>query len=143
MFVCCCCCWLHYPQAEELYNLADQYGIMIWVDSMFACAQYPNSQAFLSNVAAETTQQVILLVMRSRLGDQTLAIGSNNSSSGGGSSRGHLAGHADGCGQALSTCHAQIAEQLTESCAHGSSSARGSQPHVCHGSSSSSGGRRG
>jgi beta-mannosidase len=65
MFVCCCCCccwWLHRFQAEELYDLADQYGIMIWVDSMFACAQYPDSQAFLSNVAAETTQQVILLV---------------------------------------------------------------------------------
>jgi hypothetical protein len=45
-------------QVEDFYDLADQYGIMVWAESIFACAHYPTAQEFLSNVAAETTQQV-------------------------------------------------------------------------------------
>lgn len=45
-------------QVEDFYELADQYGIMVWVESGFACAHYPTASDFLANVAAETTQQV-------------------------------------------------------------------------------------
>ena len=40
------------------YDLADELGIMIWQDFMFACALYPTDAAFLENVENEVTYQV-------------------------------------------------------------------------------------
>lgn len=45
-------------ESDEFYDLADQLGIMIWQDFMFACATYPTDDAFLNNVISEVTYQV-------------------------------------------------------------------------------------
>lgn len=34
-------------ESDTFYSLADQYGILIWQDFMFACALYPASADFL------------------------------------------------------------------------------------------------
>ena len=43
---------------DQFYSLADQLGILIWQDFMFACAMYPASSSFLDSVAAEVRGQV-------------------------------------------------------------------------------------
>ena len=45
-------------EQDSFYELADEMGIMIWQDLMFACAMYPTNLQFLQNVAEEVTQQV-------------------------------------------------------------------------------------
>lgn len=45
-------------EADEFYQLADEYGILIWQDFMFACSLYPADEAFLENVKAEVTYNV-------------------------------------------------------------------------------------
>ncbi|XP_077996660.1 beta-mannosidase-like [Glandiceps talaboti] len=45
-------------EQEEFYNIADQLGIMIWQDFMFACALYPTNDDFLKSVKQEITHQV-------------------------------------------------------------------------------------
>lgn len=34
-------------ETDYLYDLADEYGILIWQDMMFACAMYPVFDEFL------------------------------------------------------------------------------------------------
>ncbi|KAF6019508.1 manba [Bugula neritina] len=46
-----------YEQAD-FYELADEMGILIWQDVMFACAMYPTDQNFLENIRSEITHQV-------------------------------------------------------------------------------------
>ncbi|XP_070526214.1 beta-mannosidase isoform X2 [Cardiocondyla obscurior] len=48
-------------ESKLFYDLADEYGIMIWQDFMFACAMYPTSDSFLRNVKEEVLQNVIYL----------------------------------------------------------------------------------
>ncbi|XP_053201052.1 beta-mannosidase-like [Panonychus citri] len=48
-------------QTDYFYDLADQLGILIWQDFMFACMTYPTDQSFLDNVKDEVTQQVTRL----------------------------------------------------------------------------------
>ena len=43
---------------DEFYELADQYGILIWQDFMFACSMYPGDDAFLKNVEKEAIYNV-------------------------------------------------------------------------------------
>lgn len=45
-------------QTKRFYELADQNGVLIWQDFMFACTLYPGDEAFLNNVKEEATQQV-------------------------------------------------------------------------------------
>lgn len=47
--------------AEELYELCDQEGLMVWQDFMFACAMYPSDSDFVQNVREEVSQQVLRL----------------------------------------------------------------------------------
>ena len=45
-------------ESDEFYKLADEMGIMIWHDFMFACALYPVDDDFIASVRLEVEQQV-------------------------------------------------------------------------------------
>jgi len=45
-------------ESDLFYNIADELGIMIWQDMMFAVALYPTTEEFLSSVAIEIEQQM-------------------------------------------------------------------------------------
>ena len=45
-------------EEEIFYELADERGILIWQDFMFANGMYPGDSAFLANVRAEAVHQV-------------------------------------------------------------------------------------
>jgi beta-mannosidase len=45
-------------ELDAFYDLADELGILIWQDFMFACSMYPADAASLANVAAEVRHQV-------------------------------------------------------------------------------------
>ena len=43
---------------DYYYDLADEMGILVWQDFMFACSMYPGDKAFLENVRAEAIDNV-------------------------------------------------------------------------------------
>ena len=45
-------------ETTEFYEIADQLGIMIWQDFMFACATYPVNTEFIDNVKQEVQYQL-------------------------------------------------------------------------------------
>lgn len=45
-------------ESDDFYDLADQHGILIWQDMMFACAMYPVNGTFLASVEVEIAQNV-------------------------------------------------------------------------------------
>ncbi|CAL7949982.1 unnamed protein product [Xylocopa violacea] len=45
-------------ESELFYDIADEYGIMIWQDFMFACGMYPTTETFLESVKEEVLQNV-------------------------------------------------------------------------------------
>ncbi|OTF82415.1 Beta-mannosidase-like protein, partial [Euroglyphus maynei] len=45
-------------ESDYFYQLADEYGILIWQDMMFACALYPTDTAFLRSISKEIRQQI-------------------------------------------------------------------------------------
>ena len=45
-------------ETDYFYEVADEFGIMIWQDMMFACALYPADDNFIKSVAIEITQNV-------------------------------------------------------------------------------------
>ncbi|KAJ8985911.1 hypothetical protein NQ317_010668 [Molorchus minor] len=45
-------------ESDYFYDLADELGILIWQDFMFACSLYPSNENFLSNVIDEVRHQV-------------------------------------------------------------------------------------
>lgn len=45
-------------ESDFFYNLADEYGILIWQDMMFACAMYPIFSTFLASVKIEIEQNI-------------------------------------------------------------------------------------
>jgi len=45
-------------QDEQFYQLADQHGVLIWQDFMFACSLYPGDAAFLANVEREARYNI-------------------------------------------------------------------------------------
>ncbi len=48
-----------YYESDTFYQLCDRYGILIWQDFMFSCADYPfGDPAFLENIQVEIVQNV-------------------------------------------------------------------------------------
>jgi beta-mannosidase len=47
--------------SDELYQLCNENGILIWQDFMFACAMYPGDSGFANNVNEELKDQIIRL----------------------------------------------------------------------------------
>lgn len=45
-------------ESDDFYDLADEYGILIWQDFMFACTLYPADQNFIKNVEDEVRYNV-------------------------------------------------------------------------------------
>ena len=45
-------------ETDYFYEVADEFGIMIWQDMMFACALYPADDNFIKSVAIEIIQNV-------------------------------------------------------------------------------------
>lgn len=45
-------------ESDYFYSKADEYGILIWQDMMFACAMYPATEDFLELVREEVKQQI-------------------------------------------------------------------------------------
>ena len=45
-------------ELDEFYSIADELGILIWQDFMFACSMYPADNRTLTTVAEEVRQQV-------------------------------------------------------------------------------------
>lgn len=45
-------------ESDYFYDLADEHGILIWQDMMFACAMYPVHEEFLASVKLEIAQNV-------------------------------------------------------------------------------------
>ena len=45
-------------ESDAFFEIADELGILIWQDFMFACAMYPADEAFLRTVSEEITHQV-------------------------------------------------------------------------------------
>ncbi|KAF2901224.1 hypothetical protein ILUMI_04960 [Ignelater luminosus] len=45
-------------ESDVLYQTADEMGLMLWQDFMFACSMYPSGEAFLSSIRTEVRHQV-------------------------------------------------------------------------------------
>lgn len=45
-------------ESDYFYSKADEYGILIWQDMMFACALYPADEDFMSSAREEIKQQI-------------------------------------------------------------------------------------
>ncbi|XP_014205962.1 beta-mannosidase [Copidosoma floridanum] len=45
-------------ESDLFYSIADEYGIMVWQDFMFACNMYPTTRSFLANVKDEIVQNM-------------------------------------------------------------------------------------
>lgn len=48
-------------QSDDFYDMADEMGLMIWEEFMFACSLYPRDASLLSSIELEVKHQVALL----------------------------------------------------------------------------------
>ncbi len=44
---------------EEFYNLCDKWGIMVWQDFMFACAEYPDHLEWFRNLSNKEAREIV------------------------------------------------------------------------------------
>lgn len=65
-------------QTDEFYDLADDYGLMVWQEFMFACALYPTDDDFLANVREEVLYQTRRLASHPSI----VVFGGNNENEG-------------------------------------------------------------
>jgi len=49
-------------ETDSFYDMADELGILLWQDFMFACAMYPTDKDFLALVRREVKYQVLRLI---------------------------------------------------------------------------------
>jgi beta-mannosidase len=49
-------------ESEDFYHLADELGLLVGQDFLFACAAYPEEEPLASEVAAEAREQVVRLM---------------------------------------------------------------------------------
>ena len=49
-------------ESEDFYDLADEHGVLVGQDFLFACAAYPEEEPIASEVAAEAREQVVRLM---------------------------------------------------------------------------------
>lgn len=47
-------------ESDYFYELADQFGILIWQDMMFACAMYPANSEFLEYVKSSSIHELTM-----------------------------------------------------------------------------------
>jgi len=45
-------------ESDDFYDIADEFGLLVWQDMMFACSMYPVHEAFLTSVRQEMNYQV-------------------------------------------------------------------------------------
>ncbi|KAI8931483.1 hypothetical protein NX059_011149 [Plenodomus lindquistii] len=45
-------------EADALYDAADEFGLLVWQDFTFACANYPAQPGYLDSITVEATQNV-------------------------------------------------------------------------------------
>lgn len=48
-------------ESEDFYRLADELGLLVWQDFLFACAAYPEEEPLWAEVEAEARQNVVAL----------------------------------------------------------------------------------
>mmetsp|Transcript_19870 Transcript_19870/g.55837 ORF Transcript_19870/g.55837 Transcript_19870/m.55837 type:complete len:883 (+) Transcript_19870:141-2789(+) len=48
-------------QRDSFYEMADEFGFLIWQETVFACSTYPSDDMFLNSVSQEVRNQVIRL----------------------------------------------------------------------------------
>jgi beta-mannosidase len=48
-------------EAEDFYDVADERGLLVWQDFLFACAAYPEESPLLDEVVAEAREAVVRL----------------------------------------------------------------------------------
>lgn len=46
---------------DRFYDLCDEYGILVWQDFMYSCAQYPTDKAYLENCRKDAEYNIIRL----------------------------------------------------------------------------------
>jgi beta-mannosidase len=49
-------------ESEDFYDLADEYGLLVGQDFLFACAAYPEEEPLAGEVRAEAAEQVVRLM---------------------------------------------------------------------------------
>ncbi|WP_405014720.1 glycoside hydrolase family 2 protein [Kitasatospora sp. NBC_01539] len=54
-------------ESEDFYELADELGLLVWQDFLFACAAYPEEEPIRSEVEAEARENIARLVHRPSL----------------------------------------------------------------------------